>query len=241
MHDVDGANAEYEDSPEVEQMRADLCAYNALIADTFIDVPDQKLPYLEREIKSGRRQGRLARTPLCTLDNHVKRIFNRERWDCGGRFYGGWWQGVGSEFRQKTHINGQPTVEIDYRAIHIAMLCAQRGISLDGDPYVLNSGLIPGLDDRKQRKLIKSLVLVALNAVSRTAACQAFRQNSPTGSAAKRMRDAELFHLLDAFLIKHPYLTEDLCADRGIQLMRGDSDIAAYVINAMTSRGIPIL
>jgi len=50
-----------------------------------------------------------------------------------------------------------------------------------------------------------------------------------------------LDELLRAFLDKHPHLEDDMFADRGIQLMRSDSQIAEEVIGHFVERDIPIL
>ena len=243
MHD-DRGNArevEYEDTDDTNRMREEVRAYNHLLSRTFIDVPDQVATHLERPIKLGPRAGEIVRVPVCTLENQVRRVFNREDWTCGGRYFGGWWQQVGSEFRKGNHINGRPTVEVDYQALHIAILNAGHGQPTTGDPYGLAEGLFPDTTAREQRKLVKRLILVALNAKDRTTACQAFRQGCPVGSKAKTMKNSALLVVLDAFAERHPHLADDLCADRGIRLMNVDSQIASYVINRLTQEGIPVL
>ncbi len=241
MHDLKKKEVEYEDTEETHQMRADLNAYNQLLARTFIDVPDQIVPVIERPIKSGPRQGEIARVPICTMDNPVRRIFNRNDWSCGGRFFGGWWQSVGSEFRKRIHINDEPTVEVDYQALHVAILSARHGVDVTGDPYELEEGLVDGCTPAEQRKLVKALVLMALNAKDRSTACKAFRQDCSTGSRGKSMTNKELLGLLDAFTEKHPNLVKDLCSDQGVRLMNTDSQIASRIINFFTRRGIPVL
>jgi hypothetical protein len=234
-------NLEYSDTPETERMREELRAYNRLLQRTFIDVPDQEQLFIERPIKSGYRAGEVTRVPVCVFDNFVHRVFNRNDWRCGGRFYGGWWQGVGSEFRKRIHINGQPTVEIDYQALHVAILAAQHEVVLDGDPYELEGGLVEGLDAARQRKLVKLLVLMSLNAKTKNAACSAFREAASVGSQAKSMKNKELLRVMDAFVEKHPFLAGDLCADRGIALMNKDSQIAAHILRVFTRHQIPVL
>jgi hypothetical protein len=243
MHDSSksGKDVEYEDTPATVAMRNNLKGYNRLLARTFIDIPDRVEPFLERPIKRGPRQGEMTRVPICTLDNQVRRIFNRSDWTSGGRFFGGWWQGVGSELRKRIHINGQPTVEVDYQALHIAILSATHGKDITGDPYELAEGLVPGINAREQRKLVKVLVLMALNAKDRVTACQAFRQDCATGSIGKSMKNVELLALLDAFADKHPHLKGELCADKGISLMYTDSQLAEHVIYLFAHRGIPVL
>ncbi|QAX30614.1 hypothetical protein [Leisingera sp. NJS204] len=234
-------NLEYVDTPDSVKMRAELERYNWLLQRTFIDIPDLEQPWIDRPIEEGPRTGQMARLAIGGFDHHVVRIFNRNDWRCGGRFFGGWWQNCGSELRQRIHINDQPTVEVDYRALHVAILAAKHGVQLESDPYVLEDGLIKDMDPAKQRKLVKSLVLMALNASSRNKACSAFRNDAPTGSQEKSMKNAELFKVLDAFVEKHPFLRDDICADRGIYLMNIDSIMANMLIRAFTRIEIPAL
>ncbi|WP_412555273.1 hypothetical protein [Shimia sp. MIT1388] len=241
LHDERKKEAEYQDTDFTKAIRADLKAYNELLARTFIDVPDQVETFIQRPIKSGPRQGELNRVPICGWDHHIRRIFNRSDWRSGGRFYGGWWQSVGSEFRKRIHLDDEPTVEVDYQALHVAILAAEKGVDLSGDPYELSEGLVPGLDAPSQRKLVKSLVLMALNARDRGTACKAFRQDAPAGSEEKSMTNKELLRVLDAFSEKQPFLADGLCSDQGIRLMNIDSRIASRVINYLTKRQIPVL
>ncbi|WP_017997954.1 hypothetical protein [Paracoccus sp. N5] len=46
-----------------------------------------------------------------------------------GRFYGPWWQGLSSGLREQIFINDTPAVEIDFKAMHIQILAAQKGWS----------------------------------------------------------------------------------------------------------------
>ncbi len=233
-------NIEYKDTPATEKMRTDLMRYNRLLLRTFIDIPDQDDTFIERPIKSGVRAGEINRVPICGFDNFVHRVFNRNDWSCGGRFYGGWWQSVGSEVRKRIHINDEPTVEVDYQALHVAILAAKRGVKLEGDPYELDEQPLPDLDNVKQRKLVKLLILMALNAKNERSAYSAFRDASPVGSMAKSMKNAELRLVLDAAIKKHPFLEDDLCADRGITLMNLDSLMASMVIRCFTKQRIPL-
>ena len=232
---------EYTDTSSTEAMRRELRAYNHLLARSFIDVPDQQETFIERPITTGPRRGQVARVPICSMNNFVRRIFNRSDWSCGGRFFGGWWQSAGSEFRKRIHINGRPTVEVDYQALHVAILSSRHGVDVTGDPYELEVGLVDGATPQEQRKLVKLLVLMALNAKDRGTACKAFRQDCPTGSRAKSMKNKELLGLLDVFAEKHPHLKQDLCSDQGIKLMNTDAAMAAHVIRAFTRINIPVL
>nr|WP_309503387.1 hypothetical protein [uncultured Roseovarius sp.] len=48
---------------------------------------------------------------------------------------GGWWQRVNDEWRSKIFIDDQPTIEVDYKGLHVAMLYAQAGAEMMVDPY----------------------------------------------------------------------------------------------------------
>ena len=127
-----------------------------------------------------------------------------------GRFYGPWWQNLSSELRSQIFINDTPTVEIDFKAMHIQILAALEGVEVDGDPYELPPGQFSGVDEKEQRDLVKLLVLTALNAKSRKVACAAFRSNLPTGHSGKHLKDKEIEIVLDALTGQTPWLGEHL-------------------------------
>lgn len=58
-------------------------------------------------------------------------------WQRGGRLYGGWWQGLTEDDRRLLTIDGEPTVEIDFRNLHPLLLYRLTGKQLDIDPYRL--------------------------------------------------------------------------------------------------------
>jgi len=92
----------------------------------------------------------------------LRRIFARDRFDCGGRFYGGWWQYTPSAFRHYVSIDGEITVESDYSGMALnclyALLNEQQG---EGDPYDIGLNYINESDPR--RKLVKKYINAILN------------------------------------------------------------------------------
>ena len=82
MHDdrKTAREVEYEETDDTNRMREEVRAYNHLLSRTFIDVPDQLEPYLERPVKLGPRAGEIVRVAVCTLENQVRRVFNRADW-----------------------------------------------------------------------------------------------------------------------------------------------------------------
>jgi hypothetical protein len=56
-------------------------------------------------------------------------------------------------------IDGSPTVEIDYKGMHVAMLAAECGVVMgdDYDWYTLDDVVVAGLDKASQRKALGSI------------------------------------------------------------------------------------
>jgi hypothetical protein len=166
-------------------------------------------------------------------------VFYREDWALGGRFHGGWWQMVGSDWRKHIFINDKPTDEQDFSALHVVILYGLEGLQPPKYPYVLN--LKSNFTQEEQRAITKGLVLTAINAKSRKAAFKAFREGQKKGSAQKRLKDAQLTIILDVFCANNQPIEHYLCKDMGVQLMAMDGRITAKVINHFTDKGIPVL
>ena len=228
---------EYEDTDFTNNIRSDLEAYNQLLHETYIDIATLEEPFVVRTKKDSTTQ----RIKIDQSKKFVRRIFSRGDWNCNGRFYGGFWQQVGSEYRKNIYINDSPTVEVDYKGLHAAILSAKKGVVYDGDRYNLGSVVCPRLDKQQQRKAVKLLVLAAINAKDRSSAFGAFRQAQATGSVEKTLTNDELGLLLDTFLQLHPYLEDGICSDQGIRLMNVDSHITNFIIKEFVKLQKPIL
>ena len=268
---------EYIDTPETIRMRGVLNKYNELLNKSRLDVCSLEEPYFERVEKKTGKEEKFILTYITGRNHFVRRVFNNASWELGGRFYGGWWQQISKELRPDIMINDKPVVEIDFTAMHIALLQAQvaekpepdivvvkanepqqgsdffqkfsasRLIDTDGvpnadnDPYTLDKSIFPHKNGFDQRKAVKQLVLMAINAVSRKSAFSAFRSSQATGDPSKKMKNIELSQLLDAFIEKHPELEPFLCTGKGLELMYLDSRIAESVIEQLTNKSIPVL
>jgi hypothetical protein len=157
---------EYKDTTKVEAMRSVLWEYNALLQHHHIDLCNTDHPYVvhhgtkvsEHDVvdpKTGREllagatgHGSTKQRVYVNQDNFVYRVFNNGSWKQGGRFYGGFWQGIPSEYRKYIRIDGFPTVEVDYATHHPVLLYARKGINYwkeygpDNDPYNLREQFI---------------------------------------------------------------------------------------------------
>lgn len=76
------------------------------------------------------------------LKRDLYRVFNDGTFDHGGRFYGGWWQNIPSEYRRFLTLDSIPTVELDFANMQLAMLYAKIGLNLEGDAYAI-AGIDP--------------------------------------------------------------------------------------------------
>ena len=233
---------DYEDidfEPIIE-MRQQVQQYNALLWRTFIDIPTREEPVIEQpywDKKAGKEK--IRRVKLSQDNKFVRRVFYRADWNLGGRFHGGWWQSIKEDWRKQIYINNEATIEQDYSGLHINLLYGLQGLEPQRDPYTLDNLL--GFTDAEQRKIVKGVALMGINAKSPKAAFSAFRQDQQTGSVEKSMTDKQLQLLLDAFNEKHPAIADSICTDKGVELMKVDGRITSKVINYFTKKNIPVL
>ena len=151
---------DYDEIDFTKDIRRDLEAYNQLLRSTYVGIVTLEEPFVVRTKKDGSTQ----RIKIDQSKKFVRRIFSRGDWNYNGRFYGGFWQQVGSEYRKNIYINDNPTVEVDYKGLHAAILSAKKNVVTDGDRYDLGTIVCPRLEKQQQRKAVKLLVLAAINA-----------------------------------------------------------------------------
>ena len=130
-----------------------------------------------------------------------------------GRFYGGWWQRINSDWRTQIFINDEPTIEVDFQGLHINLLYAELGENIVGDPYDVSPIKFQWFPDQQVRTWIKRLVLTALNAKDKSSAFGAFRDGADQGG--KTLMNEELDWFLDAFLTRNPTLSNFFLATKG--------------------------
>jgi len=233
---------EYEDTPVTVAMRADVMAYNSLLAKHHIDIGSLTKPHVEIDYwDKNRRVNAKINIMIGQHNKYVYRVFSRGSWDCHGRFYGAWWMRIPKASRADIVIDGCPTIEVDFKSMHIHLLAQETGVLLPPDPYSLNRVYIEGLKLSEQRRWVKALVLHCINAKTLASAFRAFRSDAGDDKLMRAVTDKQLKLLLDGFLAHHPSLQPHMGSDRGITLMRKDSDIAAEVIRLLTLQGIPVL
>lgn len=164
----------------------------------------------------------------------MRRIFNQDL-TRGGRGYhhGTSYQQLSHEKREQITIDIEgvvwPTVERDYRTLHIRAAYAQVGKEMPWeDAYT-----IEGFDrDREVKKAFNTMI----NAVSEKQALGVIG-GGLFGGDWNRGRE-----LMAAFKVKHPDLVPLLCSDAGAKFQRIDSDMAmAVALGVLHRTGRPPL
>ena len=235
-------DTEYEDTPLTLSMRGKVNAYNKLIEQTFIDIPN--LPPTGIPSRSGKKKSKVDVTHKFT-----RRIFDNGSWMQGGRFYGPWWQTIRKDWRPKLRIDGQPIVEVDYSGLHIVLLYAKKGYdywqSVGQDPYILPSYANPAkLDDGELRELLKLVLLISVNAKDRKNGLDAIRKELNFNKDIYCWWDPKVIDLeliVDEFLKKHRAIKDYFFSNAGIELQYIDSLIAERIMDWFTAKNVPCL
>ena len=173
--------------------------------------------------------------------NHVtlRRIFSRENMERGGRFYGGWWQFIPSEYRPYITINGLATVEVDFSELHPRLLYLSQqldppqgdlydvGLRIDGTDYD------PSIEPYKtQRSIVKEVFNALLNDETGR------YRPSPSKLKALGVSYSKLKKLI---LKRHPPLKAVLGTGIGLYFQYLDSQIAEKVMLRLLEKNITCL
>jgi len=233
---------------KIPLMRKRLETYNNLLRESFIDVACLEEPYIRTRAKDQDSRG--PKTLYQRISQHnksVRRMFNRASFEDGGRFYGGFWQRIGSELRSAIRIDDQPTVELDYSAHHIRVAYANEDLLGPDDPYDLGN-VLPEYEGNAvlQRKDVKSLTLICMNAKSPREGFSAFRGEVKdaikAGERTGKVPSPEFCEkLLNAFIERNPEIEAYMNSDKGIKFMNTDSRVSDKIIDHFVQQDIPIL
>jgi len=198
----------------------------------------------------------------------VKRVFNGTL-DMGGRFYGGFQQ-LPSKDRSRLIIDDLKTCEIDYSAIHLAILYAWAGHQVQyGTVYemgdydrdtvkaiTLRALNISDLSDLKKAITISANPknVVKYNAYKNKRAIHDFQRSKGLASTAPfKAKWIDTFiegipsstianDLVDAFLEKHSAIKDYIGSPKvGVRLQAVDSEIMALVLDTLRLENIPAL
>jgi len=229
----------YEDTSLTNQWRDDLKKYNDLLNKTYIDIPE--FSHKGITLPSKRNNNQTHTVSLNQSDKVVQRIFNNNSWNDGGRFYGGWWQRIPSQYRSRIHFFGMPTSELDFSGLHINLLYQMnRKELLMTDPYDIKGIGIDGFN----RQIVKIILLHIINAKSRKSAVKSIMMTINFDSMLHEyvsQNKLDYLSFIDEILITHNSIKKYFFSGQGIKLQNFDAMMAKAVINHFTSLDIPIL
>lgn len=217
LKNAGGRLTRYSDTPETLTMRANLRRLNDLLEGTDIALTRPAHPLTDFDDEySGEK-------------SDLYRVFNNRSFEQGGRFYGGWWQHAKKHLRPFITIDGQATVEADFKGLHPAILFAKAGLEIPPDPY----SLVPGIADNETlRDHAKTTFLALLNATGTTKEPRNF-DSAAHGMTAKAFRQK----VKDGF----PTLPGIFGTGIGLYLQREDSDMAEQIMLHFADKDVPVL
>ncbi|MCM0084460.1 hypothetical protein L4X63_23050 [Geomonas sp. Red32] len=233
-------------------MRRVIRNYSSLLQRTHIDVDVECMTAKDRDetvekLADMALPGRRKRIVLRLSKKTVYRVFNNGSMKQGGRFYGAWWIGAPSIVRKYITINGDPTVELDFSAMHIHLLYAKVGINYADkgeDAYTLDDGLDSLNDADDDRDLNKLILLTAFNAKTPQLAASAVFDELRDQCKLYRYRikgHKPIKAKLELLKQKHPLIAHLIANDQGRDLQYYDSCIIEKVIEYFTKKQIPVL
>ena len=247
LRDEDKNDINYADTEETESQRLVVQQYNAILERTFIDIGSANSPRLEIEKNKGSKsQDKPHYVHILHKEKFTHRVFNNSSWDEGGRFYGGFWQRIGQDYREQILINNEETVELDFSSLHPVLAYVQAGVDYwkehDIGPYDIS---VNGIEDAKvSREVIKKLFLLALNAKDQTTLFKAFRSEfdySLLDGLEYSFTDDALGAILDSIKARHTKIADQIATGAGTVLMNLDSRIVEFVIQRFLDNNSVVL
>lgn len=173
-------------------------------------------------------------------NKRLYRVFNRKRFNLGGRFYGALHTNLPKELRADILINEEPTVELDYSAHHVRIPYHLARIAYQEDPY---RAVCKDRSDDKERKMMKHIFLMVENTRSRVGAIFAIKEYAKPwykdyiGSLDYK----DISAVLDRIEEEHSPISNCFYKEMGRKYQFIDSEIAEAVLLRMTKACIPCL
>lgn len=173
-------------------------------------------------------------------NTYLVRIFNTD-FNKEGRFYRGAESNMPEIVRGYFHINGHPTVELDYSGLHIGMLYNLRGKKLTKDPYVAEPDITP-----EKREIYKHISLICINSGSINEAYKAIRKDLVDNNLRQYLPDTTLTNsalkvYFDNFIKRNPVIEQDMFTKKCHFLMNLDSKIANKILLHFAEKDILVL
>lgn len=224
MKDKDGKLIDYQETRRTMSDRKMLEAVNARIRSSKIELAAPTIESQDEHVIRFKVDEKHRAHAVYPDKIELYRVYNGG-WSLGGRFYGGWWQGVRHDDRKFFVIDGEQTHEEDYEQLHPKLLYAHAGETLVGDAYT-----IQGWD----RKLCKKAFNTLLNTKNFYEA---------KASIAKHFgNETSSLKLIEAIKRRHHRVRKFFHSGIGIRLQNLDSEMAKIVMTEITLKhGVTVL
>jgi hypothetical protein len=161
------------------------------------------------------------------------RVFGRgdEPFQHNGRSYGPVHQNISKDLRKHIRINGEPTIELDFSAMHPRMLYHLEGEDYPGNPY-------EACDGKYMKGTYKAAFLVGINAKNKKEAMNATHQKMIDKKLPWPHKEKPLCYIMDKIYEVHETIAHKMCSEAGTRLMRLDSDIMNNILMSLMEKGI---
>ena len=223
--------------PFIRSMITTIKDYNAFLDshDLRLDVTDDELEAMHEEMASDAK----PRSPVNFNDTHLRRIFNNSTFEQGGRWFGGWWQLIPSEYRSQILINGEQTTELDYSCCFPRMIYHLEG-SDNGEedlyfiPELAAAAEAQGLNWESVRDSVKKLFNILINAGPEHRIGKVSGLCLPKGFK----RPNKVYPLIEK---KHEAVARWFRSGAGLQLMNRESAICEAILTEGVAQSILVL
>jgi hypothetical protein len=235
---------DYPETPNTVAMRKAIKEWNSLRSrtDITLEIPkdvyeadddQERFTYYCKLIEEG------DVVKFKVIPKGAYRVF-REDFKHYGRYSAATETLIRKRYRPHFKINGEPTIEVDFEAMHIRMLYNMEGIDYQDDPYRIAAESFENPEFRS-RKLFKKIGLMSINAKDRTATIKAVWKDLLDKGEEGNITYAIIGSMLDHWLVTHEPIAKYLCTKIGLELMYKDSCIAEKVIKHFTEKGVMVM
>jgi hypothetical protein len=172
---------------------------------------------------------RVPELGIAVRDRFMRRIFNNERWDHGGRLYGGFWQAV---------------TLLDYSSMYLQLLYAvkaKRQAPLDeADLYERIDREAGWPNDPEQRALVRDAVKKIVNAMLFDDTDEP-RRSLPKYTRPFIDKRVKWVDLVRRMKDRHPSIAPWVGTDVGFELMNHESEIMIKTVLSCLDQGVTVL
>jgi hypothetical protein len=226
---LDGASAAH-----MAGMESTLSHYNEFMRSHTVTLPDAPTGSLIYRDKNSTQRCVTTKRKNLSAIYHVDEP-NKLSY---GRIHGASWQCIPSEYRKTLLIDGEPTVELDYKAQIVHLVASLDGIQLEGDPYAFPL-ILPNADSSIARKVAKYAIMIMLSCAKRKSFFGALKNRLTDEGVWKK--GMSLVSIERSIFAKHPFLEKHAYQGNGKHLFMRDAAIARGIIQIFLDHGKIVL